>query len=245
MSKREQKNKVKGQQRIYSLTGEIIHDGEWDPKKILSTLDKGNKEIWNGKRVLDIGANTAGLSIEIARQKAEVVAIEPDPKSKNLKSVKDIVEDLIKKEELDLNIYDAGLFDAHLFGEFDIVLCLGLIYHFRYPQYLLDYLSNIEMTHLYISTQTYPSEQLMLVNRCDTSIFAEGHYSSKVILKGWHPTNPLFERMLLWAGFQDIELLTDKDMYFGRSVKGLTNSAYYKAKKNLTVDLESVKRNFA
>lgn len=35
--------------------------------------------MWEGKRVLDIGANTLGLSVEIARAGGIVTGAEPDP----------------------------------------------------------------------------------------------------------------------------------------------------------------------
>lgn len=236
---------MKACQSIYHASGEIAFEGEWDPKRILAVLDKGNSAFWHGKRVLDIGANTAGLSIEIARVHAEVVAIEPDPYRNTLEIARPIVDSLISEEGLRLSLHKAELLDAHLFGRFDVVLCLGLLYHFRYPQYILDYLSTLDTLHLFISTQTHPGDHLALVNRRDPSVLVPGFLDEGIILTGWHPTRPLFERMLVWAGFGEVECLTDRSVNFPKKpLPNLTNSAYYRAKKVASTDLARVRRQF-
>src|SRR5690606_26654896 len=108
-------------------------------------------------------------------------------------------------------------------------LCLGLIYHFRYPQLILDYLSSMQPAVLYISTQTDPSEKLILVNRRQPGVLRKGHLKSDVILTGWHPTRRLLERMLLWAGFDEVTSLTKKEYNFPNKQFGTTNSSYYRA----------------
>ena len=70
----------KGCQNIYSRDGEIIFNGGWDSRELYKAVTGDLSEsYWLGRRVLDIGANTSGLSVEIARRGATVVAAEPDP----------------------------------------------------------------------------------------------------------------------------------------------------------------------
>ena len=139
--------------------------GQWDPRCIFDTISAPDATYWAGKRVLDIGANTFGLSIEIARAGATVVAIEPDPYNWYFRLVETIVKDVIAQENLPLTISKAGLFEADVSAAFDTVLLLGIIYHFRDPQYLLDFLSTLDTTDVIVSTQTAPGDDLTLHNR--------------------------------------------------------------------------------
>ncbi len=228
-----------GAQTIYSADGEILFLGQWEPKSLFRAVTGDNEDYWHGKRVLDIGANTFGLSIELARAGAEVVAIEPDPHHwiKNL--IIEIVKDVISREHLQLITHEAGLWEAKQFGTFDTVLCLGLVYHFRDQQFVIDWLSTLEMVDLIISNQTHPGNQLAVVNRMDSSMpFRPDFWDAyEEPLSGWHPTHPMFVRMLQFAGFDNVTPLTDPAVNFPeKPLPGVTNSAYYRATKQLTVD---------
>ena len=180
--------------------------------------------------MLDIGANTFGLSIEIARAGASVVAIEPDPFDWYFKLVQSIVQEVIEREGLQLEVRRAGLFEADRFGQFDCALLLGVIYHFRDPQYLLDYLSTLDVSDVIVSTQTAGGTDLTLHNRCNPGTMPEGFWSDDAILSGWHPTHALFHKMLEWAGFTNVIPLTNSSVNFPKKpAPGLTNSAYYHA----------------
>ncbi len=226
-----------GFQSILDPTGKELLEGMWDPQALYMMLTCGDDGFWSGKRVLDIGANTCGLSLEIARRGASVVALEPDP-FKLHKPWIDVVVKLAADEGLRFERSDKGLFDAHTFERADVVLCLGLLYHFRYPQLILDYLSTLGMDWLFLSSQVHQGESLALVNRLDASVgLQKGFFSDSTILSGWHPTRPLLERMLRWAGFDDIVSLTDQPYTFPRKASPrLTNSAYYRCKRVGSVD---------
>ena len=221
----------RGCQSLYDKQGNVVFEGEWDPKAIAATLTSHAADNpFSGKRVLDIGANTGGLSLEIARMGAEVVASEPDPYKNTMARSSDLLLKMAEEESLKFSVENKDLFSCHLLGEFDIVLCLGLIYHFRYPQYLLDYLSSLHPKTLFISTQTHPSSDLALFNRRHPGVLPKDFLKPETILTGWHPTRPLFELMLQWAGFEDVVSLTDKDYNCPSKQPGLTNSAYYRAR---------------
>lgn len=230
-------------QSIFAHDGELLFAGEWNPQAIFGLMSLDD-ELWTGKRVLDIASNTSGLSIEIARQGASVVALEPDPYNNTIAKARTIVDQVIEDESLDLILKRAEVYDAHNFGVFDVIVCFGLIYHLRYPQLLLDYLSSIGMDYLFISTQTHPGNDLALFNRRDPKVLPPGHIPQDVILSGWHPTRPLFQKMLEWAGFGDIKSLTETEYNFPNKQSGLTNSSYFRARHKKKVDLEAVRREF-
>jgi len=233
----------RGCQSLYSKNGEYVFEGEWNPRVLLDILKVGGDD-WGGKRVLDIGANTGGLTLEIARLGAKVVAAEPDPYKNNMGLTKNLLLDTAKDEGLDISIVKNDLFSCHELGEFDIILCFGLAYHFRYFQYLLDYISSLKPAILYISCQTHPSDDLALYNRAHPGILKEGHLGDETVLTGWHPTRPLFEKMLQWSGGGEIISLTDKPYNFPNKMKGATNSAYYRVEYSSSTNPELSKGVF-
>ena len=221
----------RGCQSVYGKDNELLFEGEWDPKVLIDIiLTESDPSFFSGKRVLDIGANTGGLSLEIARLGADTVASEPDPYNNNISLTHDILMNLAEEESLNLAIERKDFFSCHLLGKFDIILCLGLIYHFRYSQYMLDYLSFLNPDTLFISTQTHPASDIALYNRRDPSILKESFLKKEIVLTGWHPTRPLFERMLRWSGFDEVVSLTEAEFNFPKKQVGATNSAYYRAK---------------
>ncbi len=217
----------RGCQSIYKKD-EKVFVGEWDPRILLGIVNSVEYE-WEGKRVLDIGANTGGFSLELARLGARVVAAEPDPYGNNMRLSRDVLRELASIENLDLVIVSNDLFSCHELGEFDVIFCFGLLYHFRYFVYSLDYLSSLNSDVLYVSTQTHPGSDLALFNRVNPGIMKEGFFGDDIVLTGWHPTRPLFEKMLEWSGFSNIQSLTEEQYDFPRKMQGATNSSYYRA----------------
>jgi len=228
-----------GFQTIYSAGGEPLILGMWDSRALFEAVSGGDPSYWRGRRVLDIGANSSGLSVELARAGASVLAAEPDPYKNSRAKAIEVLRDVIHRESLDLSFSDAGIFETHDLGAFDTVLCLGLVYHFRDQQFVLDYLSTLDMQDLVISNQTHPGDQLAMMNRMDPSVSVPKGFWDKYSdpLSGWHPTRPIFERMLRHAGFDQVTPLTDTSVnYPKKPIEGVTNSSYYRAVKMRSID---------
>jgi tRNA (mo5U34)-methyltransferase len=83
-------------------------------------------EDLTGKRVLDIGACDGFYSFECERRGADVVAIDG-----NSATGFGVVRELIGSQIpfFQMNVYDLT---PATFGQFDLVLCLGVLYHLRY-----------------------------------------------------------------------------------------------------------------
>ncbi|GAB5471441.1 MAG: hypothetical protein Kilf2KO_44710 [Rhodospirillales bacterium] len=153
------------------------------------------------------------------------------------------MDQVIADEKLDITLVDRGLFDLEALGEFDTVLFLGLIYHFRNPQYALDSLSVLTKEHLFVSSQTIAGDDLTMVNRRSESQLGR-KTSRHTALKGWHPTRPLLVRMIEWAGFRNVLPLSNPDINYPDKPKFHTNSAYYRAIKDHNVDRDAANRIF-
>src|SRR5262245_48364448 len=86
-----------------------------------------------GKRVLDIGAWDGFFSFECERRgAAEVVAIDAAP-SLSFAVARELLGSQVKFYAM--NIYDLT---PVTLGQFDLVLCLGVLYHLRHPLFGLE-----------------------------------------------------------------------------------------------------------
>ncbi|WP_296815459.1 hypothetical protein [Brevundimonas sp.] len=226
-------------QSIYRLDGSLAANGKWDAQALFDVLTP-EPDYWRGKRVMDVGANTLGLSLLIARAGASIIALEPDPRDRLAERQK-IALDMAKKERLNIDLQQAEFFDAKQFGAVDEVLFLGVLYHFRYFQFTLDFLSTLDTKTVVVATQTHPGDSIALFNRKDPDVWPMKR--SRPLL-GWHATRPALRQSLRAAGFTDLQSLTNSTINFPKKPKGLTNSAYYRATKGEEVDPFKVYRDF-
>lgn len=184
----------------------IVSPGKWNPQKQFMTLAK-YLNIKDEITVLDCGANAGGIGFEFAKNGANVTNIEI-----NAQYIKQ--QELFKKYkqkngELFINkvkICKDNVFNAHTYGDFDIVLALGLVYHFRYPQLFLDYFSNLNAKIFIFSSQTIGENDMIMRNRCLKY--------NKNKLMGYEPTATLFKKMLELSGFEIKNSFHTNDLEF-------------------------------
>jgi len=110
--------------------------GERRVSRVAQVVCDVSGEGLRSARVLDLGCNDGGFSLELARRGArEVIGIEG--RDGNL------VDGIARREaegltQVDFRIADVRTLSRELHGEFDIVLCLGLLYHLDVPD-LFDF----------------------------------------------------------------------------------------------------------
>ena len=112
---------------------------------------------YSGRRVLDIGARDGFFSFELERRGADVVALDyisPDQTGFAVASrllgskVPYIVE----------NVHNLS---SEQFGEFDLVLCLGVLYHLRDPMLALERIWSVCKGHLIVESQVLDEAYLL------------------------------------------------------------------------------------
>jgi tRNA (mo5U34)-methyltransferase len=164
-----------------------------------------------GRTVLDVGCNGGFYSIEMKRRGADlVVGIDTDPDY--LKQARFAAE--VCGAELDLR--EMSIYEVEkLNRRFDIVLCLGVFYHLRYPLLALD------MLHRYVVGDTlifqsmvrgsyelepvapdYPFAETEIFNRegFPKMHFIEHNYSGDPT-NWWIPNRACVEALLRTSGF--------------------------------------------
>ncbi len=115
-------------------------DSEWRSDMKMSLLhdcfDKLNIDLYN-KRVLDVGCNNGYYMFNLAFRVSEIIGIDP---------IKQVFLQyyLFMKLSMFSNIsfHTLGMEDCRNIGKFDIVLCLGVLYHRREPLLSLKILKN-------------------------------------------------------------------------------------------------------
>ena len=181
-----------------------------------------------GKRVLEIGSNAGGLTRLLAETADEVVAMEPVEPF--------ISQAQLVKEHFNLRnvvLVSETVYNAYLFGAFDVIIFHGLIYHVRHPQLVLDMLGHLCAGQLFVSSQIYNSPEPMLRNRRANSRFTRDGSSNRELL-GWEPTPNALRRMIELAGFRRPRLISRRTPHHPHPGEGngivASNDVYYVAR---------------
>lgn len=189
--------------------GDATTPGKWDVERQAEFLVKESPWPLAG-RILDAGANAGGIAVELQSQSTvgSIVCVEHSVRYANQFNLISQHVDVGKIE-----YRRESLFESHRLGDFNVILMLGLIYHFRHPQLFLDYCSNLDSEKFVFSTQHIPGDDLTMRNRQD--ILAKPY----PYMMGWHPSQPTMLGMLMTAGFVVDKVCAVHD-------KSFTNSLY-------------------
>jgi len=90
-------------------------------------------------RILDLACLEGQFAVEFARHGAKAVAIEG--RDSNLAKAQ-FAKDALKLDNLSLHLDDVRNLSPEKYGQFDVVLCLGILYHLNAPD-VFDFLERI------------------------------------------------------------------------------------------------------
>jgi SAM-dependent methyltransferase len=114
---------------LYTMAPGVIGGSEVRLQQIMQIVGDVSPAPFDQLRVLDLGALEGSFSVEFALRGASVVAIEG--RQANLEKIR-FAKEVLGLDRLELRLEDVrGLDRRH--GEFDVVLCLGLLYHLDVP----------------------------------------------------------------------------------------------------------------
>jgi SAM-dependent methyltransferase len=117
------------QEDIYTMGPSIVGDEIKLRRIVQCVLDLAGRPL-EKLRVLDLACGEGIYGLEFARQKANVVAIEG--REANIEKAR-LVKQILSLNNLQLAQDDVRNLSTEKYGVFDVVLCLGILYHLKAP----------------------------------------------------------------------------------------------------------------
>jgi tRNA (mo5U34)-methyltransferase len=180
----------------------------------------------SGVRILDLGCNAGGLSIELARRGADCVGLESN------KHYFAQAEWLAETTGLGsrLRFLNASVYRAASLGEtFDVVLFMGLIYHLRYPQLAIDICRSLCRGTMFMNSPVVVSDAPVMENRLPRGPLAgrPAPYDDHTAHGWWYPSRAALETMMVAAGFERHKVIWSKETPFVSSGPQVDNQSAF------------------
>lgn len=185
----------------------VTTPGSHDSKQELELLNQiGLPLDCNGLRVLDIGCRDGFFSFEMERRGADVVALDyAAPEVLGFSVAAELLNSSLEYSVA--NVYDLNSDD---FGEFDIVLFLGVLYHLRNPLLALDKIRSVAKPGAFLFVETQLATDIKL-NKLDIPLCQ--FFPSDTLYgdgtNAWGPNEACLNLMLEEAQFD----VTDSRVY--------------------------------
>jgi tRNA (mo5U34)-methyltransferase len=166
----------------------------------------------SGKTVLDIGCNAGFFAMRAKELGASrVVGIDIDPAA--LRQARFLIE----RSGLEIELQQRSVYDIAELGSFDVVFCLGVLYHLRHPLLALDTIVTICRERLFAqmvirgsSEEFVPAANydLPVADIYDHPAFPRMFFIERSVnddeTNWWFATRSCLTAMLRSAGFTDI-----------------------------------------
>jgi SAM-dependent methyltransferase len=123
---------------IYTIGKRVVGD-EWQLRRIIQVVSDIAREPLKNLRVLDLGCLEGLYAIEFGRRGATVVAIEA--REANIAKAR-FAKDTLSLDNLELIQDDVRNLNKEKYGYFDVVLCLGILYHLDVPD-VFSFMENV------------------------------------------------------------------------------------------------------
>lgn len=115
---------------VYTIVPGIEGDNEFRLQRIVQIVSDVSTRPLDSLRVLDLGCLEGLFAIELARRGATVVGVEG--REANIAKAR-FAKHVLELGNLELVQDDIRNVSRATYGEFDVVLCLGVLYHFDTP----------------------------------------------------------------------------------------------------------------
>jgi 2-polyprenyl-3-methyl-5-hydroxy-6-metoxy-1,4-benzoquinol methylase len=115
---------------VYTIVPGIEGDNEFRLRRVVQTVADIARRPFDELRVLDLGCLEGLFAVELARRGAHVVGVEG--REANIAKAR-FAKDVLELDTLELVQDDIRNVSRESYGDFDVVLCLGVLYHFDAP----------------------------------------------------------------------------------------------------------------
>ncbi|WP_071517601.1 methyltransferase domain-containing protein [Geitlerinema sp. PCC 9228] len=127
------------QEDLYTIDSHRLVGSEVKVQRILQIVADWMPNSWENLRVLDLACLEGLYGLEMALQGADVVGIEA--RSANLEKAR-FAKKVLGTKNISFCQDDVRYFSAEKYGYFDVILCLGILYHLDVPD-VFSFLENI------------------------------------------------------------------------------------------------------
>lgn len=173
------------------------------PKKRFDEMASAIPEDLKGTSVLDIGCNAGFFSFEsMDRGATDVTGI--DLKQGYIDQASFCAD--VRGQNVDFHTRD--IYDLPALGRtFDLVFCIGILYHCKYLKQAIESVSSIASGTLLVETAIHPGKNdLPLVRFVRSSQYAGPDAIGSTRLPGhWHPNMTALKDLFYESGFSQIE----------------------------------------
>ena len=114
---------------VYTISDQVIGD-EIKLRRIVQCVSDIAQRPLAGLRILDLACLEGLYAVEFARHGAEVLGVEV--REANIEKAR-FAKDVLRLDKLTLSRDDVRNISAEKYGRFDVVLCLGILYHLDVP----------------------------------------------------------------------------------------------------------------
>lgn len=167
-----------------------------------------------GKSVLDVGAWDGFFSFEAERRgAARVLATDSfawEGTSWSTKAGFELARTALGSKVEDQNIDVMELAPELVGGRFDVVLCLGVLYHMRHPLLMMEKVASVTEELLILETHVD-----MTWTRRPAAAFYPSHELDWDPTNWWAPNVPAVAGMCRAVGFDDVEVVTNSSRIYG------------------------------
>lgn len=111
---------------VFTMAPDLVGMAEERVKRILQLVCDYARDDLDGLRVLDLGCYEGGFAVELARRGAEVTAL--DAREAHAERAR-FAKQALGLERLTVRHADVRALSSVVSGSFDVVLCLGILYH--------------------------------------------------------------------------------------------------------------------
>ncbi len=175
------------------------------PRKRFEEIATAIPADLTGKSVLDIGCNAGFLAFEAKDRGADYVC-GVDLKQGYIDQARFCAE--VRNQELDFRVLSIYELES-LQRSFDLVFCVGILYHCQYLLEAVEQASRITADTLIVETAIHPAHlDLPLVRYVRSSGYGGAQAEGAARLPGhWHPNMTALTDMFLEQGFASVEQL--------------------------------------
>lgn len=218
-------------QRI-NLGDGIYTPGSCDSQQVWSFVKNYFPKKLEGMHVLDVGCNAGFFSFKASELGARyVTGIDFDYHIQQANFIKEI------KKAKNVKFLSSSIYDFPLQKKFNLTLCLGLLYHLKYPFLALKKISELTTEMVILET-----EVLSDARDAEKMKFIEHTYRDDSTT-WWIFGQECIKGMLRSVGFPHVKsyLYPDEHTVFGRHYyEGLTQEGFKRGKRAVIIGLKKL-----